>query len=156
MRGAAMITVGFTGTRNGMTPRQGAGVRNLLTTFLERDAVTLVHGDCIGADAEVHAIALELRELGGPIRIEIHPCDFPDMRAHCQGGHVHPFTTPFRRNRHIVQVSSVMIAAPATADEQPRGGTWYTIRYSREIGRRIFVVAPDGNYHHTPARDASR
>lgn len=147
-----MITVGFTGTRNGMTPQQHFSVRHLLTGFLERDAVTLVHGDCVGADAEVHAIALELRELRGPVRIEILPCDFPNMRAHCQGGHVHPVTTPFRRNRTIVDFASVILAAPATADEQPRGGTWYTVRYSRKVGRRIYVVAPDGSYHHSPER----
>ena len=43
---------GFTGTRLGMTPDQVVSVSKLLTEF---EAVH--HGDCQGADANVHTIA---------------------------------------------------------------------------------------------------
>lgn len=139
------VVVGFTGTRNGMTAEQRSMVREILISV---EAQMVVHGDCVGADADAHAIAMDLG-----LDVEIRPCDFPNLRAFCKNALVvHPVTSPFRRNRQIVMQCAVLIGTPATAQEQQGGGTWYTIRYGRRVGRRMFVVAPDGSYHHTPAR----
>ena len=48
------------------------------------------------------------------------------------------------RNEHIVDEADVVVAAPATEMEQPRGGTWYTIRYARKVEKVLHVVGPDG------------
>jgi DUF438 domain-containing protein len=152
------MIVGFTGTRSGMTTEQKERVRTLLLWFVDEiptkspSAITLVHGDCVGADADAHEIARSLDML-----VEIRPCDFPGMRAHCEGAtFVHPVTTPFARNRAIVEVSHRMIATPATAEEQPRGGTWYTIKYSKKKGRRTYVVHPNGAYELYPSAEEVR
>ena len=38
-----------------------------------------------------------------------------------------------------------LIAAPGGFVEERRSGTWATIRYARQAGRRIWVVKPDGS-----------
>ena len=48
-----MNSIGFTGTRQGMTAEQKSALRNLL----DGGAGDFHHGDCIGADSEAHGIA---------------------------------------------------------------------------------------------------
>ena len=48
--------MGFTGSRGGMPQRQKDVVRYLLT---EMQITRLHHGDCIGADSDVHKLALD-------------------------------------------------------------------------------------------------
>lgn len=48
------------------------------------------------------------------------------------------------RNRDIVNESGIMLAAPAEMTEQARGGTWYTIKYARKVGKPLVIVLPDG------------
>lgn len=131
------VIVGFTGSRRGMTDAQRVAFRAVLQAL---GPSLFVHGDCVGADADAHAIA---RDEG--VVVHIRPCDFSNMRAHCLGAaRTHPTTTAFARNRAIVDGCDVLIATPPTADEQPRGGTWYTIRYARKRLRRAVILAPDG------------
>ena len=131
------MIIGFTGTRQGMTQAQHQIFCELL---VKHDPAIFIHGDCIGADAEAHESA---KRLG--IEIYIRPCDFPNMRAHCEGAyHTYPITKALKRNREIVEGCDLLIATPPTAEEQPRGGTWFTIRYARKITRRVIVIAPDG------------
>ena len=132
------MIVGFTGTRQGMTPQQRQTFRHVI---LDKHTSMFVHGDCFGADAEAHAL---VHQLG--IAIEIRPCDFPNSRAHCEGAtYVHPTTSAFARNRAIVDGCRILVATPATAEEQPKGGTWYTIRYARKVGRPTIIIHPDGS-----------
>lgn len=133
------MIIGFTGTRHGMTAAQQKGLRWMLRPI---DAVTFdrfVHGDCIGADEQAHAIALELR-----IPIEIHPSTHP-LRAHCEGADVvmNP-RPPLDRNRVIVKRATTVIAAPAEDTPQARGGTWSTIRAAIGLGRRTVIIWPGG------------
>ena len=79
------------------------------------------------------------------VTVHIRPCDYPNMRAHCEGAsHAYPVTSAFARNRAIVEGCDVLIAAPPTAHELPRGGTWYTIRHARKRNRKAVIIAPDG------------
>ena len=38
----------------------------------------------------------------------------------------------------------MLIACPASADEELRSGTWATIRYARRKLKRIYLILPDG------------
>jgi hypothetical protein len=135
-----MTSVGFTGTQQGMTPAQRAAVFDLLNGYPE---LVVHHGDCIGADAQFHAIALA----SGCDQVVIHPPEDPKKRAHCQPrpGDVVRVARPYLvRNQHIVHEADVVIAAPAQAVEQLRSGTWSTIRYARRYGALLAIVYPDG------------
>jgi predicted Rossmann fold nucleotide-binding protein DprA/Smf involved in DNA uptake len=48
------------------------------------------------------------------------------------------------RNRSIVHSTISLIAAPFEAEEQPKGGTWYTIRYARKVGNVVVLILPNG------------
>lgn len=59
------MSIGFTGTQRGMTPRQAAEVERLMW---QPDEDTFHHGLCVGADEDAHGIAVELtyRIIGHP------------------------------------------------------------------------------------------
>lgn len=136
--GAAMI-LGFTGTRHGMSAAQRSRVRQLLIE-LKPDAVH--HGDCLGADAQFHDIAVNF-----DIAITIWPSNDPRWRANRRTGRLTVWVArpPLERNENIV-IAAVdgLIATPEQAEEQRHGGTWFTVRYARHLGRRIWLVLPDG------------
>ena len=139
------LHVGFTGTQKGMTENQAARVRSLL---VELGATDAHHGDCIGADADFHAMCLELG-----LRVHIHPPANDTKRAFCQGAV--STATPreyLTRNRDIVDASHVLIAAPRGAKEQRRSGTWATIRNARTAGKPLHLVFPDGSVQTEKAR----
>jgi hypothetical protein len=134
------MRIGFTGTRQGMTSAQKLAFLQILAMM---KATVLVHGDCVGADADAHRTA---HAVG--MEVEIRPCNFLNMRAHCEGAtKTYPVTTALARNRDIVDRCDAVIATPATAEEQSRGGTWYTIRYALKIKRPLFIIDPDGQTH---------
>lgn len=60
-------TIGFTGTRKGMSSPQEDTLCNLLSLLSGFIAVAH-HGDCLGADAEFHELC---RETG--LKIHVHP-----------------------------------------------------------------------------------
>lgn len=130
----------FTGTQAGMTDAQRQRVRAGLT--LLRPTIG-IHGDCIGADADFHAILVELG-----IASVIYPCTIESKRAYCQlgpaGGTIHVPQSPLERNRIMVRRSAILIATPKGHSEELRSGTWATVRYARKIGRPIRIVLPDG------------
>lgn len=98
------------------------------------------HGDCIGADVQA---ASEADKKG--YRIGVHP---PLSNKYRGFYHHYDFTYPpaeyLVRDRRIVQETEALIAAPHTAYEIVRSGTWTTVRYARELNRMIYVVKPDG------------
>lgn len=135
---ASSHSIGFTGTRNGLTEAQSRSLRELLGHFIQNGAKTFHHGDCIGADAEAHHIALELGYW-----IIIHPPIKNSLRAYCKGHEFRKERTHFARNRCIVGESHILIATPATSFETS-GGTWYTINYAKKMGVLIKLIPPDG------------
>jgi hypothetical protein len=135
----AESVVGFTGTRHGMTEAQKGAVSVLLH---ELEATHVVHGDCVGADAEFHKIA---KEQG--LWVAVNPPTDDRLRAYCEGDLVLEPLGYLTRNKAIVGGSDLLIAAPREMTEQDRGGTWYTVRYARTKRRRVIVVWPDGRTH---------
>lgn len=132
------MIIGFTGSRGGMTKAQHVCVRRLL---VEAFCTVLHHGDCVGADAQVHVMA---RELGliAPVRIITHPMvNAGKYAAHCVADMMLQPESAWARNNAIVVASERVIATPSSAEEQVSSGTWMTVRLAE---RKCTLVLPDG------------
>lgn len=128
--------LGFTGTQRGMTLEQQASVKRLLSLF---EWSCLHHGDCIGADAEAHDLAVDRG-----LRIVLHPPDNDSKRAYKFADDTRRPLPYLGRNREIVNECWFLIAAPGEDVEVMRSGTWATVRYARTQKRCIWVVRPSG------------
>lgn len=133
------MEIGFTGTQEGMTEHQQVAVASLLDVLC-KDGGHVHHGDCVGADAEFHAMA---HDRG--LRIEIHPPTNPEKRAFCKGDIRWPKYDYLTRNQHIVDSTHVLIATPRQEAEVMRSGTWYTVRRARAANLKIYLVLPNGH-----------
>jgi hypothetical protein len=134
--------------RHGITPAARAAFNKAL---LEMGANTLHHGDCVGADATAHTVALEMG-----LRIVIHPPTYDIHRAFCLGPpttttHLPPLAY-IARNRKIVDAVDLLVALPYGYEQEVRSGTWSTYRYARGIGRQgrkipipTLIIYPDGS-----------
>lgn len=135
------FVLGFTGSREGMTPWQSYEVRKALARLSSRFGpdVLAVHGGCVGADARFHALAV-----AAGYRVEVHPADMPAYRAEIAPSDqitVHPPRRPMKRNEHIVAQSRAMLACPGGDEaDMPRSGTWATIRRARRANVPIRVL----------------
>lgn len=138
------MILGVTGHTH-ITRHQEATLHTLLTRL---GLHVLHHGDCVGADAASHAVALGLHA-----RIVVHPPLNPKLRAFCKGAdEVLPPRAYLTRNRHIAHDSrDGLIALPESRFEVLRSGTWSTVRYARELKRRIWIVDVDGKWHEEAA-----
>jgi len=126
---------GFSGSQNGMTDAQKIVVKRELEFVTE-----FHHGDCVGADSEVHDIARQSRWCW----IEAHPTNIEGKRAFTSADFVHAVKPPIERNHDIVDVSKRLIATPGEMHEVLRSGTWATIRYAVRVGIPVLIVYPDG------------
>lgn len=138
------LSIGFTGTRHGMTTEQLDAVRVLLVLVAPPDAIFHAHhGDCVGADEQFHKLC---RNTNGRGYIIVHPGPLHDVanKAGCLGDERNAGRPHMARNRDIVDASTVMLAAPLDATEQQRGGTWATIRMARRAGKPLAIVLPSG------------
>lgn len=145
-----MINIGFTGTRQGMTPEQLRTLLGILSGVGE--ILQGHHGDCDGADREFHTLVLALG--GGVV---IHPPDKDRFRAYCQYAvEEHPPKDYVPRNHDIVDDSKWLIGCPKEMTEptdRRGGGTWATVRYGAgELAkkppggaRKVVVILPDGS-----------
>lgn len=128
------MRLGFTGTREGMARWQ--------TQFVFDEMMYLVpieahHGMCIGADAEFHDM------LGySHATVHGHPPTDTSKMVHCYCDVLHPPKPYLDRNRDIVDATEWLIAAPKGPEGS--GGTWYTVRYARRLGRPVSIIMPDG------------
>ncbi len=130
------MIVGFTGTRQGLAPKQRDALRELLVGLSPTE---LHHGDCAGADAECHSIAR--RDLA--CRIVVHPPSSIALRAFCSGDHLFPARSYLTRNQDIVDACDVLIACPEGA-ERKGSGTWATVRMARKGAKQVYIVWSDG------------
>ena len=134
-----MKHIGFTGTRHGMTREQALAVVIVAASYVKQgERWTAHHGDCIGADEGFHDLA---HNVGATI--VGHPSTH-NLRAYREFDVEHDRKAPMVRNADIVRESDVMIACPYEATEQPRGGTWATIRMARMARKPLAIVLPDG------------
>jgi hypothetical protein len=141
------MILGFTGTRLGMDPDQKEAVYKLLDDLVEHCATVnedfeVHHGDCIGADEELHYMAVGFGRY--VTRIVKHPPKDTKLRAYCQGGVELPPQPYDERNLSIVNAADKIIAAPPTKEPQVRGGTWQTIRFAQTKGNLWRIVFPYG------------
>lgn len=130
-------SVGFTGTKIGMRDEQ---ITTLTRLLIDLSGKRFHHGDCQGADVQAAHVA---KGLG--YYIVCHPPINPRHRGWFE--HNDDIHIPYDyivRDRHIVNVSQILIAAPHTSYEIVRSGTWTTVRYAREKGRTIYVIEPNG------------
>lgn len=144
-----VFQIGFTGTRNGMTPQQINTVTTLLAEAKLHEARSLLahHGDCVGADATFDQLCAGLQ-----IPRVAHPPDKNIHRAFCLAECV-LMTKPYlQRNKDIVDASNTVIATPETHSERERSGTWSTVRYAKRTNTHLVVVYPCGDHEtfHTP------
>jgi hypothetical protein len=131
--------IGFTGSQRGMTPEQTVALFNLLL-FEPESEFGFHHGDCIGADAGAHEIALILFR-----PIVVHPPDRDVKRAFCPNATEVRDPAPYMvRNQAIVNETLLLVACP-DGPEHLRSGTWSTVRYARKIGRPVVLITPDGS-----------
>lgn len=135
------MILGFTGTREGMTPNQLARLRLYLARLNPK---VFIHGGAVGADEQAHLEALKFI-LARNIEI------FPGSRKReifWRGCFPRPYiaswTQPLMRNRFITKRCNHLIACSATEEEVTRSGTWATVRYARQAFRPITIIAPSG------------
>jgi hypothetical protein len=132
----------ITGTSKGISKPQRDQLWHIFWTYAP---VTLRHGDCIGADATAHSIAVA----HGGIKIWKHPSDLGTKRAWCAGGIPLNPEPPLMRNHRMIDAAAVaqkrVIALPAEDHEVLRSGTWSTVRYAVKQDVLVFVIWPDGH-----------
>lgn len=136
------LHVGFTGTREGMSPKQFDALSEILSGLVhmfpkqENDWPGLVfhHGDCKGSDAEAHEIAYALG-----FWIVVHPPTNPKHRAFCAGDEILPEQGYLARDRAIVDACDRLLVAPL-GPHAPRSGTWYTHDYAESLKRPITIL----------------
>lgn len=136
------MKIGFTGTRQGMTPQQRTSLSFVLRAYVQTNGSNRLpfhHGDCIGADSEAHNIA---RDLG--CYIIIHPPTKSSNRAYRGGDFVHATLPYMDRNRAIVAECDVIIGCPKEYDTVRRSGTWATMRFAQRAGKPVVMIRPDG------------
>lgn len=133
-----MIRVGFTGTRVGMSKSQQQTLRSLWSSGLNDTEVWMHHGDCVGADAEAHDMAVAVG-----YKTAAHPPTEDRFRAFKKADVEYAPYAYLVRNKHIVDMVEQMFACPRGPHEL-HSGTWSTIRYARRIGKPITVIGPDG------------
>lgn len=137
-----MLSLGFTGTRKEFVNIQYWKLIEVME-ILSATYGVLHHGGCVGADTVAHMLAHQFR-----MKTEVHPADMAGMQGLCPNPSVrHEAKPPLARNKDIVRVSNLLLAAPSTFDEVMRSGTWATIRYAREAKLPIIIVDPDGRLH---------
>jgi hypothetical protein len=113
----------------------------VLDWVLKRGPGEVHHGDCIGADAQLHTLAK-----AAGLKIIIHPPIDPKKRAFCQEYDEIREEKPYLdRNKDIVNESEFLIATPRTMHEVLRSGTWATVRYARSTNIDIAIIEPDGH-----------
>lgn len=118
------MSVGFTGTRQGVTDSQAKAVKEYLDMLLPRHGNKFRHGVCNGADLQCAAIA---------VSIGYEEARFPAG------------DDPLGRDRIIVDGADFMLATPNNFKNIIRGsGTWYTIRYAARVHVPGVIIWPDG------------
>jgi hypothetical protein len=131
------MIVGMTGTSKGMSAMQ---MEQMFRLFAAGRITAVHHGDCVGADAEFHHMAV-----ARSLPIILHPPQDDKARAFCEGATIKHKPQPYMaRNHDIVDAADVLWAFPRLMREELRSGTWATVRYARRRGKPIIIVWPNG------------
>jgi hypothetical protein len=140
---APLPVIGFTGTRRDMTMAQEEAMGRVVNRIRTRIGLfEFTHGDCVGADATADGIVAGFR-----IPRRILPSNVEGTRAHSEergaylGAEPAP---PWMRDQWIVQESRFMVAAPKGFGPEKGSGTWLTIGMATKMGKKVFILWPDG------------
>lgn len=143
------MIVGSTGTKRGMTDAQWSTLGDLVaaqqTGPLENRISYWHHGDCVGADAQCHVLALQHK-----IPVHLHPMEPDHFRAYCRGALFTNFPKdPLKRNVDIARVIDKLFVTPKEFSNVTRSGTWHAVRKALEESFRrkaidIVIILPDG------------
>lgn len=141
---SAMIILGFTGSRKGMTVAQRSAFNGLL---ISAGMKTFLNGAAIGADREALEVIKQYPKVvvelyPGDRRQELYAVDYAIDRG--SGVILHAPLPYLHRNRIIANRCDYLIATPEQAVETRRSGTWATIRYAQDAGKKISIIEPDG------------
>lgn len=116
------MKVGFTGTRDGMSPQQ---IHQLLFVL---GVLGVERGQ------EFHYGAHKYAQLKADKAAARHAADYGFVPV----PHSAEAGEELARNRELVAAVDILIAAPIADKEELRSGTWATVRYAR--ARRIPIV----------------
>lgn len=133
------ISIGFTGTRDGLTKTQCTKIINFLNQYKDHK-ICVFHGDCIGADTDFHKLCEEFRSNNIDVNfvITIVPPDNNSMRGFNNGDPTLKPKPYLERNKDIVRNSDILIGCPRDLKkEELRSGTWSTIRFARKTNKPI-------------------
>ena len=140
-----MYVVGFTGAREGSTPSQTEVIVHELRRVRDGDVTAyFLHGDCVGADAQIARVAREL----GFTCWAFPGCDHlgrSPLRARTSFNDV--VVTPswyLTRDQLIVDLADEVLAVAGPRFDTPRSGTGYTVRYARKVAKPTRVVRQNG------------
>ncbi len=126
------MLIAITGSREGLTDWQRAA----LTKALRRPTVTgIVHGDCVGADAEADAVAVSL----GLPRFSF-PSNLWKLRAHTHAERLAEPAPPLERNVWIVEKGEALVALPRPSSR----GTWHAVAIAQRLGRPLLILGEAG------------
>lgn len=138
--------VGFTGTRDGLSPEQITKLRMLLNRNYvtgEPDYNQFNHGSCWKGDDQAGWLA----HLAG-YWVVVHPPTDPKLRAYSYCDDIRPEYPYLVRDRHIVDRSHLMISCPNLMSGgvlRTRGsGTGYTTYYAIGRNRSGSIIWRDG------------
>lgn len=135
-----MFKLGITGTRSGMNATQQTNCYEFLKAFDNfRFEKELHHGDCVGVDVEIAAMARKLKW-----RIVCHPPIDHALRAYFPSDEYRTPLTYFARNRKIVEETGALLVVPFQNEHQTNGGTWYTHDYGKKLVKAVLVYYPNG------------
>lgn len=137
------MKIGFTGTQIGMTPAQQVELVDTLSFYFTKanpkETHEFHHGDCIGADAQAHVL---VRSLHPNVRIHLHPPINEKKRAFSKKAYKEWLPLEYlERNIVILHECDALIACPK-GPEEPRSGTWFTIRHAMKLGKLLVVIPP--------------
>lgn len=136
-----MTRFGFTGTQDDLTPEQLGSLRGVFgLAALTENVTEFHHGDCVGADAAAHDVAVTC---GWPTHG--HPTNIEGKRAFKRCDVTYPALDPLVRNQVIVDSIDQLVACPGEMHEVQRSGTWATVRRARKAGIPIVYCYPDGS-----------
>ena len=133
---------GETGSRHGATSAQIVSVAWLWNKY---GLTTLHDGDCRGVDSQLFFLAkafLANVTMHAPKNGEWRAFNGLDDKTVT---HL-PLGDYFVRDRAIVNASKLMVAVSKYSLEPAKGGggTWFTINYTRKVGKPLAIVWPNG------------
>lgn len=133
------MKLGFSGTREGMTPQQMKSFKELVFRLNPDE---FHHGSCRGSDVQAARL---VRSVLAKCVIHAHPSlDARNTESSGVDDVTHPAKQYHARNRDIVDGTDELAACPKEYTERDTGGTWHAVRHARAKMKPRHMIWPDG------------